>query len=291
MNIQNRESTSQSLLADAARKPVIAGVAGIAVGAVMAGAAYIRRHRQDRMTIESLEATNTSHEASIAYLTKDNEKMSLEVEHLQQEARTDSLTELSNHRHLEQLFETHVNEGAPFGLIVFDLENFKAVNDELGHGEGDNQLRLFARIIQGTRDDDEPVYLGDAANNEAIAIRTGGDEFALLVAFPTGSPAADSADRRHAPETVGFETILSDITHRIIEEYRQHPAVQSFNMSRPYEPQLGARANFAMYQPGETLRSLTQRADVVKNGHNISHNVRQTVNPGQMNLFKAGDLG
>lgn len=287
MNIRNRELTPQSLLHDAARNPAIAGAVGLAVGAITVGAALYRQRHEDRQHIEALTVANARLEAISTQLETKNQQMSLEIEDLQHAARTDSLTELSNHRHLEQLFEAHVQEGTPFGIIIFDLENFKAVNDELGHGEGDRKLRLFARILQGTRDDDEPVYLGDAANNEAIALRTGGDEFALLLAFPP-KPSANPADRRSHAEIIGYDTVMSDVSQRIIDEYRNHPDVQAFNALRPYKPQLGARANFAMHQAGETLQSLTHRADVIKNGGSLTLDERQKVNPSQMDIFKLG---
>lgn len=287
MNIRNRELSPQSLLPDAARSPAIACAFGLAVGAITVGAALYRQRHEDRLRIEDLSVANAQLVTTNTLLRNENEQMGLEMEDLQHAARTDSLTELSNHRHLEQLFETHVQEGTPFGIIIFDLENFKAVNDELGHGEGDRKLRIFARILQGTRDDDEPVYLGDAADNEAIALRTGGDEFALLLSFPTGS-SANPVDRRSRAETLGYDTVMLDVSQRIINEYRNHPEVQAFNALRPYKPQLGARANFAMHQPGETLQSLTHRADVVKNGDALTPDERQKVNPSQMDIFELG---
>ena len=62
-----------------------------------------------------------------------------------------------------------VRSGSPLGIILADLDDFKRVNDTYGHEVGDEALRSFAEILQGTvRDVDLPVRLG-------------GEEFAVLV--------------------------------------------------------------------------------------------------------------
>jgi diguanylate cyclase (GGDEF)-like protein len=85
-------------------------------------------------------------------------------------AHHDSLTGLANRALLnewiaEQLRNT---KGAAFGLLCFDLDNFKAVNDLMGHEAGDRLLRDLSRRLHRV--------LGD---NASLA-RTGGDEFAIL---------------------------------------------------------------------------------------------------------------
>ena len=61
-----------------------------------------------------------------------------------------------------------IDEGTPFSLAIFDLDNFKNVNDRWGHSIGDE---LLARIALDLRD-----YLGDAG----FVGRLGGDEFLLV---------------------------------------------------------------------------------------------------------------
>ncbi len=285
MNMRNRELTPQSLLHDAARNPLMAGAVGFAVGAVAVGTAFYRQHRQDRQLNAMLQTDNT-------HLSASNNQMGLEIEELERKARTDSLTELGNHRHLEQKFEALVQEGATVGLIIFDLDNFKAANDELGHAEGDRKLRLFASKLKGVRDTDMAVYLGDASEDETIAIRTGGDEFALLVRLPgehvQKTRRTSDEDRRH-PQPESHEMILSKAAKRITTDFETDPDVLDFNAPRLYKPQLGVSANFAIRRPGESLQSLTERADVIKrqerDGNN--HDVRQEVHLDQMDVFDA----
>lgn len=84
----------------------------------------------------------------------------------------DALTGLLN-RHalyiqLEYLIKDAKRHQAPFALFYIDLDNFKAVNDTLGHEEGDILLVKFAKLLQS-----------HARTNDLIA-RIGGDEFILI---------------------------------------------------------------------------------------------------------------
>jgi diguanylate cyclase (GGDEF)-like protein len=80
----------------------------------------------------------------------------------------DPLTRLSNRRHCLELLAERLktrNE-QPFALLLFDVDHFKLINDQHGHGVGDNVLRLIA---------DTARDLVDESNGE-FACRFGGDE-------------------------------------------------------------------------------------------------------------------
>jgi diguanylate cyclase (GGDEF)-like protein len=87
-------------------------------------------------------------------------------------ARTDELTGALNRRGFEQRFRRElaraVREGSPLTLVVIDLDEFKAINDRLGHGGGDDVLRWAADALH------DFLRPGD------ILGRLGGDEFAVL---------------------------------------------------------------------------------------------------------------
>ncbi len=91
---------------------------------------------------------------------------------LQRLAHTDDLTGLSNRRAFFQqgdaLIHAAVQEQQPLGLLFFDADNFKHVNDTLGHLAGDKALRYLAQSIASC------VAEGD------LVARFGGDEFAVL---------------------------------------------------------------------------------------------------------------
>lgn len=89
----------------------------------------------------------------------------------QQSAVTDPLTGLLNYRGLvEQISESLAERSQYYALMFIDLDNFKRVNDTLGHQKGDELLRLVARTIRGS------------IRSSDIAGRVGGDEFIVFAA-------------------------------------------------------------------------------------------------------------
>lgn len=84
----------------------------------------------------------------------------------------DYLTGLYNRRKLEELMEEYIErteEGRKFAAIMMDLDNFKRINDTLGHTTGDVALSETARLLKRS------VRSGDAV------ARFGGDEFFILL--------------------------------------------------------------------------------------------------------------
>lgn len=85
-------------------------------------------------------------------------------------SETDGLTKLLNRRGLENrlkdIFKSDNSNGV---LIIFDLDNFKSVNDILGHPIGDEVLKIFSRCLTNSfREND-------------IISRIGGDEFVVFI--------------------------------------------------------------------------------------------------------------
>lgn len=88
-------------------------------------------------------------------------------------SRTDPLTSLLNSRAFYQeaprILALGRRHGHPVTLGYIDLDNFKAVNDTLGHGSGDDLLRRAADLLNSS------IRAGD------LAARLGGDEFVVLL--------------------------------------------------------------------------------------------------------------
>ncbi len=97
-------------------------------------------------------------------------------------ARYDSLTGLANRAYFHELVVSHVTTGEPgrdVALVIFDLDDFKSVNDTLGHPVGDGLLYAAAERLREVVGD--TVKIG----------RFGGDEFMLFfddVADPSAFP-------------------------------------------------------------------------------------------------------
>ena len=121
------------------------------------------------------------------------------LEHERSLSRTDSLTGLANAEALRERAELEVHRARrwrrPLTLAYADLDNFKAVNDTLGHAAGDDVLRVAAAALRsGLRSTD-------------LAARVGGDEFVLLL-----------------PETdrEGARTVLEGARDRLDREMRRN---------------------------------------------------------------------
>ena len=96
----------------------------------------------------------------------------------------DVLTGLPNRSHFLEAFRSGVTDaGTRTGLLLFDIDGLKAINDTLGHLAGDALIEELAR------------RLGDA-RMPGRAFRMGGDEFAVLVAHCPDARRLDAAARR-----------------------------------------------------------------------------------------------
>jgi diguanylate cyclase (GGDEF)-like protein len=102
-------------------------------------------------------------------LKKENKELEAQLVH---QAFHDSLTGLANRALFRDRADhalTRLGRGDQISMLLLDLDDFKAVNDTLGHGEGDRLLQVVAeRLLNATRGCD-------------TVARIGGDEFAVLL--------------------------------------------------------------------------------------------------------------
>jgi diguanylate cyclase (GGDEF)-like protein/putative nucleotidyltransferase with HDIG domain len=107
-----------------------------------------------------------------------------QLEHLQHLAEHDPLTGLRNRRDFEPRIQRDIERSGPesaVSVLVCDLDNFKRVNDTLGHEAGDDVLRRVAELlIRSTRGSDVPTRLG--GEEFAIVLRDTDNAAALVVA-------------------------------------------------------------------------------------------------------------
>ncbi len=96
---------------------------------------------------------------------------SREMSSIRTKARMDPLTKLLNREGFEELVRMSLSERPGQGLLmIMDMDNFKLINDQLGHPVGDQVLRKFSSILEN--------YFN---RNKDIVGRLGGDEFAVFV--------------------------------------------------------------------------------------------------------------
>jgi diguanylate cyclase (GGDEF)-like protein len=100
--------------------------------------------------------------------------MSDEAYRFHHEARTDPLTGLLNRASFDDVIDQEVKrskrmDGIRLGLVLFDLDQLKQINDEAGHLVGDHYLVEFAKVLRSVTRETDFVF------------RIGGDEFAVLM--------------------------------------------------------------------------------------------------------------
>jgi len=124
---------------------------------------------------------------------------SLDYEDIFEQARHDALTGLANRRvfeeRVEQLTESCRRYGHPVTLASMDLDNFKQLNDSLGHSVGDQTLQRVA------------LTMARMVRNSDLLVRMGGDEFVLVMQDTDMRAARILAERlRQAVENLNIQT-------------------------------------------------------------------------------------
>lgn len=117
---------------------------------------------------------------------------------LMEQASTDGLTKVKNHRalieHLREEISRSVQSEEPLSIIIFDVDNFKNINDSMGHLYGDKILVSVAQIMQNN------------IREMDVIGRYGGEEFMVILRNSTKSVARTIAERiRQSIESHCFE--------------------------------------------------------------------------------------
>ena len=114
----------------------------------------------------------------------------------------DGLTEIFNKRkfdeELQREFSRAVRHKRPLSLIIFDLDEFKTINDNYGHLCGDFILKQVASLAR------------DLVRPEQVLARVGGDEF-VIIAPETGAEGAETLAAKLRERILGYEHRYGDI--------------------------------------------------------------------------------
>lgn len=134
------------------------------------------RHRAERLerSVDSRVAEET-------------QKVARELKRAETQIYTDALTQLGNRRLLEEkfasVFRAQQQADQDLAVVMLDVDNFKTLNDSLGHRAGDDLLRFIGELLR------------NSLRSQDLAIRYGGDEFILILPAVTAKDAASVAER------------------------------------------------------------------------------------------------
>ncbi|WP_374593647.1 GGDEF domain-containing protein [Aquabacterium sp.] len=148
---------------------------------------------------------------------------------IQEMATRDELTGLYNRRHMNEMLQQAIKQmersGQTFSLCVIDLDHFKHVNDNHGHGAGDEVLRNFARLARQT-----------LRETDALA-RWGGEEFLMLL-----------PETRHEQGLIGIQRLRDRLRELVVVDHLPDLRV-TFS------------AGLTEFRGGETIEQAVERAD------------------------------
>lgn len=176
---------------------------------------------QERLHTEHSRATELSERV---------DQLESELRRLSDEVSTDQLTQIANRRGLVAAFEVEQakleREGAPLALGLLDVDDFKKLNDTLGHTAGDVALKALAdKVLQSLRPGD-------------MVARYGGEEFVVML---PNTPLTEA------------QQVLTRLQRSLTAGLFMHEGKSVF---------VTFSAGVTLYRPGERLDEALDRSDM-----------------------------
>jgi diguanylate cyclase (GGDEF)-like protein len=174
-------------------------------GIILGASDRVRQREQDlELALEAAKRLEREAEA------RAEEAERRESEAIEQ-SYVDQLTQCLNRNYFIKFAEENfdpIRDDGKIGLVYIDIDNFKLVNDALGHDAGDEMLQEFARLLKtGGRKTDNTV------------VRLGGDEFAIIW--------KNSSKPETATEEGTFEDHIKTMMDRMVGEGRnRNPPIE-----------------------------------------------------------------
>jgi len=174
-------------------------------------------------------------------LSEQLEETLQEMSDIKGKAQKDALTGLWNREYCEYMVNQYISEGATGTLFMIDMDNFKLINDQYGHLEGDQALLMFAETMRAFGKEDD------------LLCRVGGDEFVMFIKNKTNKTEISNL----------ASDIISDLCYKI--EKKAYDTNTSVSIGISQTP-----------DDGEDFNSIYNAADkalyyVKQNGKNSFH--------------------
>lgn len=151
------------------------------------------------------------------------------IEELERLSHLDALTGIGNRRYAESYLAARLSEferyGWGFGVVFFDIDHFKQVNDTWGHDAGDKVLRMVA------------MTAGNSVRTSDVVSRWGGEEFTAFI------QRVDEVELRGVAETM----------RRLVQESGLYRGEERVSVT--------ISSGATMARAGDTVQSLIERAD------------------------------
>jgi len=213
---------------------------------------------------------------------KDISKRKAAADEIQKLAFYDPLTELPNRHFLLNLLKkslvSNQQSGRQGALILIDLDNFKDLNDTLGHEVGDKLLQQVAQRLQSS-----------VSRNDTVA-RLGGDEFIVLLESLSPKPVEAAVEAESVCEKI--LTTLG-LPYRIdSNEYRSTPSIGTtlYSSDELKADDLLKQADIAMYQAKKAGRNTVRFFDpdmqrAISERAHLEHELRSALGKQQFELY------
>ncbi len=206
----------------------------------------VRSFNEDDLKLLETLATNASVALQYDRLEQAVLQLSVLQEQLHHQAYHDPLTNLANRALFTDKIREALSDEQDIAVMFIDLDDFKTVNDSLGHAAGDELLMAVAGRLQG------------CLRPEDVTARLGGDEFAVLVMEPRETEAAAVRlarrvmDAFREPVAVGTESVSVYVSAGISVSHRGELSAEELIRNADvamYVAKAGGKGRFSVFHP------------------------------------------
>jgi diguanylate cyclase (GGDEF)-like protein len=190
-----------------------------------------RKRKEELKRTQKVEQNINQLRKRIYDAEEDAREMSKKAAYFESVATVDGLTGLFNRKafdsKLKEAAETYNSGGEPFSLVIFDVDDFKKVNDTFGHTAGDKVLKIVAQTLKNT-----------FRKNDFIA-RYGGDEFAVVI-----------------------EGLSEEMARERIREFKERFGKKRFFSYKDGDASIGVSAGIALAAKGDSPEDIIHKSDM-----------------------------